>query len=302
MPTGERNDELSEAQAALRAFDDRFMRRAILLGVIRTAVTATVLVFSLLVVGTIVSGFVQQRGDRDDRMERVIGTAVQVAHPEYRVNVTGCCEVGLLSMSLPLDVTPMGAVWSDTNAEFYTITQNHLGHLSHPRFLPLTPLSSAIGVVGHPDHWDKDGTRRLIDRLPEQLTALAAVAFSEPLTPAEWEAFPVSGHAILLARGEIDDIRPIGWVDNRAPQGELEGVAGFQAWVATLRDSDADNLGRLYLDLDELRAAAADGRVYGFVLGSTPLGELRALLDDRRVGMVEPGEVAFDLIPPEPGQ
>jgi hypothetical protein len=320
-------DRSSEAVAEgfqLPPFDSRAARRAIWRGVMRTALTAVFVVFFAYVVLTLISGVWQRRGDREERFQTVAGLGFLVAHPDWRGEPSGCCNVDLTSLELSLDVQPQtaNALGPTTRA---WLRLNILGRIvidSIP-VLPQTPIEQALSG----SRPSKARTRRLLEKLPEPMRASAVVELATPLTAADFADLLARGHVPTSTPGlrnsppiflespyppfhiggpdpELGPLRKLAWpnptiASATAADGDLapaDPLTQFKAWAAKLDDGDNRNLGRLGLPpASRIKTLAADAKVHGFILTKASVKTLRALLDDPGTRSVKIADVAFDL-------
>ncbi|HUR07046.1 MAG TPA: hypothetical protein VM347_31185 [Nonomuraea sp.] len=82
-------------------FDPKATRRSVRRGLIRTAITVLAALVVLVLVATVGSSLIQQRGDRERRMTDVLGTAFKIYNPGYDIGVMDWGSTTPLSMSLP---------------------------------------------------------------------------------------------------------------------------------------------------------------------------------------------------------
>ncbi|GII04856.1 hypothetical protein [Planobispora takensis] len=298
-------------------FDPKRTRRAVRTGVMRTASTVLAALLVMCLLATAGSAWIQRRGDREQRMSDVLGTALQVANPGYRIRL-GETSVTPLSLSLEVGISPLrasggfaaGTAFADTRDE---ITQDFFGRVRQP---PLghgtdTSLTYALYNIGTGND-PKDRMRKVLARLPETMRALAVVEFAKPMTSAELVAFarqyeecpetvvyekrpratPITWE-MTRTPGPVD--LPEGGMCSDAPPQTLKGLRG---WVEMLRDYDERNLRQFGLDLARLRKAAAEGEAYAYVNELSPIGRLRKIIEDPRVATVRVADVAFDLQAP----
>ncbi|MFG1619889.1 hypothetical protein ACGFI3_44670 [Nonomuraea wenchangensis] len=299
-------------------FDAGRTRRAVRRGVLRTALTSAVMLLVVVLLLNLGAQWFQRRGDRDDRMLNVLGTALQVANPGYQVDAMMCCDTTPFSLSFTVRLTPLRAGGYSTPNQFggadFTVSQNQFGRVDWPPpgFLKETSLFTALDSVGTDAPPGKADTKKILDRLPESMYALAVVDFAEPLGEREFSAF-VQRHGGVPPEIAIYDGRiggtPISWrLDTPLPdasQGDApeltdaelprNGLAGFRRWVGDLRDHDAVNLDKFGLGLKMLRKWAADGLAYAYVTQHARVRDLRALIDDPQIRAIRLADVAYDL-------
>jgi hypothetical protein len=283
-------------------FDPKRTRRAVRLGILRTAavVLAVLLVVSLgAVLG---SRLIQERGDRELRMVDVLGTALQLANPGYVIAERECCDVSLTGMSFTVDVRPeraMGGFFAGADAQALRVEQDFFGRVQAPPLGHATETSLTYGLynVGTGNQ-PKEDMRKVIARLPEGLTALAVVEPARPLNAKELAAFLTRTglNAERIVYENRPRSTPITWSMYQlgTGPGEEDDLAGFRRWVGSLRDHDEHNLRQFGLDLPRLRKSAADGLAYAFVTNAT-VGGLRKIIDDPEVRTVRVADVTYHL-------
>ncbi|AWS40729.1 hypothetical protein [Streptosporangium sp. 'caverna'] len=310
------------------AFDPRMTRRAVRRGLLRTASRTIALLLAGFLILNGVSALIQFRGDRDDRMQRVLGTAFLVAHPDYSSGLSSL-DSDLTSMTLTIEAEPReprqlpSEVTRRPGAVSFEITQNLLGHVTEGVYGLQSKLTEALGQTGEHAGSQQEAHGRaegVFGRLPKSLLGTAVVEFERPLTGEEFEKFYQEHYGdegpgpdltfLLSPAGSGSTFRmPLGWSSSfsvffhePAPDRETglstsgaEAVKSFQNWVGQLRDHDAANLKELGLSLDNLRKASSDGRIYGYVTAGESVDALRKTLDDPKVRTVRLGDVAFDL-------
>ncbi|MFC4115481.1 hypothetical protein [Nonomuraea zeae] len=289
-------------------FDPRLTRKAVRRGLFRTSSSVLAVLLVLALVATYGSMLAQTRGDREQRMTDVLGTAFKLYNPAYRVVTGTCCETTPWSMSFEVSAAPLrafGGFWP-SGGETYTISQTLFGRVAH---LPLgstanTRLSLQLYDLGG-TLARKENVRKALARLPGDLRALAAVEFAAPLKGAELKSFldqrEVCAESVVYERrtGSL----PITWGEITWDRGTFAegkegcgvGLGNFRSWVSMLRDHDEPNLHRFDLSLSRLRKAAADGLAYAYVDQSTSIAELRKVIEDPRVRTVRLADVTFDL-------
>ncbi|MFI7616365.1 hypothetical protein ACIBP6_34590 [Nonomuraea terrae] len=288
-------------------FDVKLTRRAVRRGLFRTASVVLAVLLALALAATVGSSLVQTRGDREQRMTDVLGTAFKLYNPAYQVVVGACCATTPASMSFEVTAAPLRAAtgpWAGGGA--YTISQDLFGRVGR---LPLghtagTRLSLALFDVGGALA-PKDEVRKVLARLPDGLNALAVVEFAAPLAPDALkgflEAYDTCADKVVYERRT--SALPITWGTGTWDRGELaEGKEGcgvelgnLREWTGLLREHDDANLRRFDLSLDRLRTAARDGLAYAYVADLVAIEKLRRILEDPRVRTVRLADVAFDL-------
>ncbi|MEV0379924.1 hypothetical protein [Nonomuraea sp. NPDC050643] len=288
-------------------FDPKLARRAVRRGLLRTTSYVLAVLLTLVLVATVGSTLVQERGGRERRMMDVLGTAFKLYNPGYTVATGECCETTPLSMSFKVSAIPVEpAAERSSSHDTFTISQSFFGRVGH---LPLgntanTRLSISLYSVGG-TLAQKEEVRKVLARLPDRLMALAVVEFAAPLKEPELKGFleqyKTCADKVVYERrtGSV----PITWGEitwdrgafNEGKDGCGVGLANFRSWVSLLRDHDDANLRSFDLSLARLRKAAGDGLAYAYVDQLQTIEELRTLIEDPRVRTVRLADVAFDL-------
>jgi hypothetical protein len=296
---------------AMPDFDPKTTRRAVRRGVVRTAITVLAALLVLVLAATVGSGLIQRRGDREQRMTDVLGTAFKIYNPAYDIEVRNWGATTPLSMSFTVAARPMRAVGGFVEGYGgveHVVTQDFFGHVGR---LPLgtyagTTLSMALMNVGTGIQ-PKEDSRKVLARLPEGLNALAVVEFAKPLTTDELAAFTARNKSdadkVVLERRPRSI--PITWGGSTMwDRGLMRGsddepiksdLANFRRWVGILKDYDDDNLHDFDLSLARLRKAANDGLVYAYVDSLVTIGDLRKIIEDPLVRTVRVADVTYDL-------
>ncbi|MEV4161243.1 hypothetical protein [Nonomuraea dietziae] len=283
-------------------FDPKRTRRAVRLGILRTAavVLAVLLVVSLAAVFG--SRLIQERGDRERRMVNVLGAALQVANPGYEVSEKECCDTSLTGMAFSVYVSALRAhsgFSSGLNHQTFRVEQDFFGRVQAPPLGHATETTLTYGLynVGTGNQ-PKEDMRKVLARLPEGLAALAVVELVRPLKDAEFAAFRTRTglHSERTVYENRPRATPITWSAHQLGVGfeEDDDLASLRAWVGSLRDHDEHNLRQFGLDLTRLRKSAADGLAYAFVTNAT-VGGLRKIIDDPEVRTVRVADVTYDL-------
>jgi hypothetical protein len=299
-------------------FDPRTTRRAVRRGLTRTAMTVLAALVVLALAATVGSSQIQRRGDREQRMTDVLGTAFKIYNPGYDIELREWGNTTPLSMSFTVAVRPVRAVGGFVGGYEggeHVITQDFFGRVSR---LPLgnhagTTLSRALVNVGTGNQ-PKQDSRKVLDRLPEGLNALAVVEFAKPLTTEELVAFNAGykSYPEKVVYERRPRSIPITWggmtMWDRAPMPEIAAgpmiepdeatrldLANFRRWVGILKDHDDDNLRDFDLSLARLRKVANDGLAYAYVDSLATIGKLRKIIEDPLVRTVRVADVTYDL-------
>ncbi|MFI7104742.1 hypothetical protein ACIBK9_00380 [Nonomuraea sp. NPDC050227] len=293
-------------------FDPKRTRRAVRRGLFRTVTIVLAVLALLAVAATEGSSLVQTRGDRERRMQAVLGTAFKIYNPAYTVTIGSCCQTTPVSMSFEVAARPIAPTgdWP-AGSESYAISQDFFGRVGR---LPLgstahTRLSQTLFDMGT-TLATKDDVRAVLARLPADLSSLAVVEFEQPLGEAEMKSvvkqYGTCAERIVYERrpGSL----PVTWgfdywndaMDLGKGGDRTEDMCGgnlpqFRDWVALLRDYDNANLRSFDLSLARLRKSAEAGLAYGYVDQLSSVRELRELLKDPRVRTIRLAGVAFDL-------
>ena len=259
---------------------------------------------------------VQRRGDREQRMRDVLGTALAIANPGYEVRL-GEIDASPLSLALEVGIAPIrahgafvtGAAFGDRKEE---IRQDFFGRvdrapLGHATETPLTYALYNLGTGNQP----QERMRGVLDRLPETMNALVVVEFARPLDAAGLAEFGRRYRSCpeLVVYESRPRATPITWGRHMLPStSELPSggvhecpalvpheLENFRRWVASLREHDEPNLRKFGLDLARLRAAADGGKVYGYADRTVTVAEARKMLDDPAVKTIRVADVAYDL-------
>jgi hypothetical protein len=306
----------------LPTFDERAAQRAIRRGVIRTAVSALVLLIVGYYVLLVAASLWQSHGDRKERFPIVAGLGFLVANPGYNGYPSGCCNQDLTSIELFLDVAPRAASQLTPTTSAW-LRLNILGRIvidSIPR-LPVTPVDLGFRGLGRPD---KAQTRTVLGDLPRRMVATAIIEQTKPTTapafkrllrrdgvapqPGVGFAFPPVAfeplYDPLRLAGRLSD-EPLVWPNTETAGGpgwggkhlpRADSVTQFKRWATMLRQSDDRNLGRLGLpSSQQIKAVAAQAEIHGFILEKASLKTLRRLLADPAVRSVKIVDVAFGL-------
>ncbi|MBT2224593.1 hypothetical protein [Nonomuraea sp. NEAU-A123] len=301
-------------------FDPKATRRAVRRGLTRTVIIVLAVLVVLVLVATVGSSLIQQRGDRERRMTDVLGTAFKIYNPAYDIGVMDSGITTPLSMSFTVNVSPMratGGYVGGYGGVEHVITQDFFGHVGR---LPLgsganTTLSTALANVSTGNQ-PKQDSRKVLARLPVRLNALSVIEFVKPLTAEELAAFTAryKTHADKVVYERRPRSIPITWgrMTTWDPRPETDDttkiitaigpdeaikldLADFRRWVGILKDYDDDNLHDFDLSLARLRKAANDGLAYAYVDSGTKIGELRKIIEDPLVQTVRVADVTYDL-------
>lgn len=317
MTTGEELD--------LPAFDARATRRAVRRGVVVTA--ATVLVW-LLLLGVVHHGATAMWQMRDNsRFEEVIGPAVEVANPAYKIMLSNRSGGVWFDTTMRVSARARGPRQPATLPDF-RVRQDFRGRVDakpHTGLFPVTRLSRILEDIGHPS---KEQTRADLDRLPEAVIASARVDLARPMTPDELvplrralrlcglgarvlenvrrsggavsgteavedqcdETWAKTGPVFLEPLPSSGPVRRVSWPDS--------ALGGLQHWAAKLKPMDDTNLHALGLpSAARIQEVARAGLIYSFVVERATPERLRVILDDPAIRAVVIADVDFDAGP-----
>jgi hypothetical protein len=288
----------------LPAFRGGATKRAVWRGIFHT---------SLLVVGwLIVITFVAAVGGhaamvglgRKAQLDRVV-VAWQAAHPEFRVGTYGTSSSGPYSANSSFGVGPVTATGlGPTSAVSFRV--NLFGHLSTPP-IPGNAASRILAKLGKSE--DVPGFRKteLVEfkALPPLARVGAIIEFASPLSEADFGAFrqthDPSGKVFSFADVIVNEanrygVGVLGWqpfYDPNPKPGRESMLDGFRRWVHGLDDSDRDGLNDVGADLDQLRTAARNSKVYGVIVNNVTADYLLKLFDDPKVMLIHPYDIQY---------
>jgi hypothetical protein len=305
------HDPSSEDEAwelpELPAFDERYLRRAIRRGILRTAAVGALYVVLASILVSIGVQLVLAGLGRQDQLSRLV-TAWHVAHPEF-VTQQGGVGPSWLGRYQTLDARLLTAR-PDPAAVRIRLSQNLWGHIADPTPVPQTAATAALYAIGASEPADiKQQELRALGRLPAGTAVAAVVEFAQPLDQTaldQWLAgLPVrgrvsTGNSYLMTAAEYPpemSVAVYGWSPFRdSEHGDRPVVASFRHWVAELHDSDAGNLRKVGIDLDRLREAARAGLVHGVIVAGLSPAELSTLLSNSMVRAAHTYDVSFASI------
>ncbi|GAA3682050.1 hypothetical protein GCM10022224_052980 [Nonomuraea antimicrobica] len=269
---------------------------------------------ALVLVATLGSTLIQTRGDREQRMVQVLGTALQIAKPAYTFDSLVCCQTEPLSMTFTGTAVPLRAHggFGTLSRPDFTVRQNLFGRVEDLPWAELanTTLTIALFNMGTGLQRKAD-IRRVLARLPQDMNALAVVEFEQPLAADALAGFARQYNACpdKVVYESRPGSAPITWDSNMTPPPDdtalvqmincvdvlPDDLAAFRSWVRILQQHDEPNLRRFDLTLARLRKASADGLAYGYVDQLVTVEKLRTIIEDPRVRAVRLADVAFEL-------
>ncbi|MEV0584556.1 hypothetical protein [Nonomuraea sp. NPDC050310] len=237
------------------------------------------------------------------------GNALQVAYPEYQIYHRGSVDTTeeLFSATTAVELdTHMNALTVSGPRQTFYISQSLLGDATFPA-LPRSHMSSHLkdfkGGLGESSEEKREAMRQA-KQLPAAQQVLVLVELTKPLPEtaldrilayrnSEWKRFFLSGTQTLSEK-------PLYWwpgwngcsavVIRSNNCGHRSVTADFREWVSQLSEEDAENLQKIGLDLQQMRTAAEEGLIYGFIdtrSGSRDLMELLERPEIRTVKVLE---------------
>jgi len=296
------------------ALDNRDLRRAIRRGILRTAFMGAIYIVVGAVVLSIALQFILAGLGRQDQLRR-IATGWQVAHPEFLADVSGSGPT-TFGRSLSLDARLLTAP-PDPATVSVRLSQNLLGHVGVSTQVTDSPAADLLRTIGQVQASPpKARERRQLRALPKSTVVSAVIEFTNPMDESELAAW-LADHQDLHQMSFMEAVylmsstnptktvvwngvlqAPVyGWTfrDVELRTGSFSGSvqSSFRDWVGELHDSDSDNLHRVGIDLNRLRAAAEAGLVHGMIVSGLHPAELIDLLDSPAVRTVRSYQIAF---------
>lgn len=235
------------------------------------------------------------------------GNAAQVANPEYQLAFQGDVRREFFALGMDITVDSHSRNNSSEPSErVVEISEDWLGTIAFKR-LPEDPMAHYLETFRGGRGSDSQAKARAAEQTEELKSdelATVVVELSEPMSEvyveeefgldlAEWKRFFLSGSrpspekpvycwpgkggcsATLLIDHQCDN---------------PSAISQFRQWVRRLNDGDQENLAKLDLDLNHLRAAAAQGQVFGFIANTFSRSQILGLLakpEVRTVRIVE---------------
>ena len=281
---------------ALRVFDPKATRGAVIRGLLRTALTAVAFLFlAWLVVGIGVHLLTNALG-RPAQLDRM-AAGYRAAHPGFLVHEEGGHYGGWHQTK-----TLTGGR-DDGGSQQVRLSLSVLGTLDVP-----SSHRDAVDEVLGGRAWAAPSAERYLARLPSGVRVDGVVVFPRPTTPAELvaQSFPEGDDALIYGpaftpeggrsratAGALDN--PVSW-----PWVSAYPYRSFADWASHLSGKDDSNLTRLGLPSSrEIKALAKAGQVTAaYVTGRTP-AEIATLLKQGRISSFTPSAVRFDLTEPQ---
>ncbi|MEV0145707.1 MULTISPECIES: hypothetical protein [unclassified Nonomuraea] len=227
--------------------------------------------------------------DDPEHFAEVYSGAVQMAHPEHWMGDSGA-EIGILSTDLAFTADEYGS----PNAGFLhgSISMNAL-RILRVEPLPRTKMTGMLQEFRGGGGADDDAKRRgrsELASLPDNVFATAIIELARPLDERQLDTtFPgllaTKGDGMYLFLSGVDKgmTKPVFWrscaVYRPSECEQKSGLELYRRWVSELRRLDGIGLAQLDLDIDRLREAAREGRVYGMLTYGYPGSRLSEMLD-----------------------
>lgn len=228
------------------------------------------------------------------------GNALQVAYPEFQITHRGAADTErhLFAAKTIVDVdTHENAVFSQHDYRRAMFSQDIFGRVAFPDLgrTAMTPYLTAFKGGTPPAPGEKEQARAQARSLPRDQQSIVLVELSRPLTEKE---MPIrfengQGQRYFLSGAPTGRGKPIYWWPGRggcwAITVESQNCGpriifdDYRQWLAQFTENDEDNLRALGLDLERLRASAAEGKVYGFTYTARGRKQILDLLDKPEV-------------------
>jgi hypothetical protein len=297
------------AMPDLAIFGRRATRRAVVRGVLRTAVLALVLYVLFGLLGSVVGFTVYKATGRDDAFERVGIVGMSVAHPTLN---TGTQSFG----------TQRFGWWRMTKTDSYvqpdgSLMQTDLRMDVLGRITVKSPLGSKLDQALFEGRARPTQAAAFVRGLPPSAVADAIVDFEAPLDNDALTALTADPRVAKLVLGQTmfyEDpfagprraYRVDGnttYSDGAAPKRTVAwptrttyGYPEFAKWTAALKQSDDANLARLGLPPSAtLKRLGKASLVHGVYVEDATPGDLALLLANPRVRSITPVDVRLTI-------
>ena len=269
---------------ALRVFDPKATRWAVIRGLVRTAfVVLGFLLVASLVVGIGVNVLANRLG-RAEQMER-LSMAYEVAHPGL-TNSGGSGVFGGWTQRVQ-----RRGVDADGRRRVVELKLGIFGNLS----VGDRDERDALDDVLVEPAWSRVQTTRYVGTLPSGIVLDALVVLDEPVASDAVGAVVPAGLRTDFFGPALEEDRPWGGTGLSRPVCWVEG-ASLRAWAHQLRDRDDDNLAVLGLPSARTIQDLADAdKVSAVYARGLTVAQVRALLADPRIASVSPVAVRFEV-------
>jgi hypothetical protein len=295
----------------LGLFEPAATRRAVLRGLLRTALIALALVLVFLSLGEVAGRASYRLHNGSGHFDRVLAQGWVVGHPGVAATVSQgkqSTEFGWLHATERFRFTQ-----PDGSRARVTVRQDLLGHVSvkgdvgsrldqvlgdgqasraqamaFAKGLPAAALTEVVVVLRQPLHEqaasDFDGEFGLDSR---------AWFYEDPFAGARDFGFGYAGDAVYSGHGR----NPVSW----PPRNDSDLFRGrFPDWTAELSSRDDANLERLGLPSSaKLKELGESALVHGLLLQDLTPTQLLSLLADPAVESFTPVDVRFDILQKE---
>ncbi|MGP3957865.1 hypothetical protein ACTWPT_17820 [Nonomuraea sp. 3N208] len=197
-------------------------------------------------------------------------SALSVAHPDYGFSPAPAQEKTADGLSVILTAYPIGAFMTgDVGTVPVSVTFDQDSRVKRVSPLPETRLGRVLEVLGTSKGSVEvaQDTRELLSNIGRSVEVVAVAEFAEPMTEAavlRANSGLAQPQRVLLAPGGGQLPLGNGLYCGRTCD-KQSYVASFQEWVSTLRPQDQSALKAFGLDLENLKAASQQGKIYGFV-------------------------------------
>ncbi|MGN9782019.1 hypothetical protein ACTMTF_11355 [Nonomuraea sp. ZG12] len=213
--------------------------------------------------------------DEPKRFSEVYAGAVQMAHPEYRMRPTDV-SIGLISTRLEFRGDGYGR--SKIGSLDASVSMNALRYLSKslPPSTKMTGILHAFSGGQGTNDSAKMQARHKLAELPENTFSTAVIELTEPLDEQKLN-LALAGLVdtktdisfLFLSTTGMGMKKPIFWrpcaVYRVALCEQASSLELYRRWVSRLSWVDGIGLAQMDLDINRLREAAREGRVYGFL-------------------------------------
>ncbi|WP_188197709.1 hypothetical protein [Nonomuraea sp. SYSU D8015] len=261
----------------------------------------------LVLVGALIAGIAWVSIGLNDSMSKfgyLWGNALQVAHPGYRIAFQGDVERHLFNTSMKVTIESHSAVISAESSERVAeVSKDLLGRIGVTN-LPTDPMTDYLRTFRGGQGSDSKAKAVAVaqaESLKEKEVATVIVELSSPLLETEVERLTdfsvVEWKRFFLSGSRMPSGKPLYWwpgkggcsatvlVDRHCSN--RSAISQFRLWVRNFSDDDRANLAKLGLDLQALRDAASEGKVFGFIANVFDRDQALKLLDMPEVRTVD---------------
>ena len=197
-------------------------------------------------------------------------SALSVAHPDYSFGPAPETEKTADGLSVTVTAQPIGAFMVEVSEKIpVSVTFDRDSAVTRVSPLPETRLGKVLKSLGV----SKGGaegmreSRELLSEVGRSVEVVAVAELTEPMTEVALlskDSGLSKPQRVLLSAGGGQ--LPFGNSLYCAQKCEEQSYeAAFQEWVATLRPQDRSTLKAFGLDLEPLRTASQQGKIYGLI-------------------------------------